>query len=393
MTGNEAQHTFDTSGPVNRLPEFVHAAKDMREMAIGNLVLVGEIPAPTFQEKRRTQEFVHRLIDCGIQDCSVDEVGNGIGIIPGESGEQNILLAANADSIHGIDIDHAISVQPDHLIGCGLSTSLGVGTLATLPMMMDSLGIKLRSNLILLATARSAGRGNLEGIRYFLANNKYPVSYGICLKGSPLGRLSYSSIGMVRADITCRVPSEYDWTRFGASGAVLTMNQIISNISAIPLPRKPVTNIVLGSIDGGSTYDRIARQVVLKFEIRSEDAAMVHSISEQIDDIVAETAAQSGAEITLNVFAHREPGGIQIGHPLVRCCRTIMNALQITPRIMPSTSEHSALIDNKIPAVTLGISTSESISDEQDQLKISPMYKGLAQVLAAVLAVDGGLSA
>jgi di/tripeptidase len=274
-----------------------------------------------------------------------------------------------------------------------LSDSLGIAALATLPTVLDRLGIRLKANLVLLANTRSAGRGNLAGIRYFLGNFKQPLPYGICLKGSPLGRLSYTSVGMLRGDIVCTVPPEYDWTRFGAASAVMIMNQIISKIVAIPLPRKPRTSIVLGSIEGGTAYDRIARKTILKFEIRGEDADLVKQVGDDITDIVAETESESGAEVTLDIFAQREPGGIKISHPLVRAPRGVMDGLGIKPLIMPSTSETSALIDQKIPAITLGLGISRGISEETENIEIASLHRGLAQLVGVLEAIDGGIDA
>ncbi len=372
--------------------EEIHAAvTELREAMIGNLVLLGEIPSPTGGEALRCHEFVHRLIESGVQHCAVDDAGNALGVITGTEGERSILLAAQADSVVEAGHDYSISVFQTSIEGTALSDSLGISVLASLPMLLEKLNLRFRDNLILLGAARSVGRGNLEGIRYFLKNNRWPLRYGVCLKGSPLGRLSYMSIGMARGEIVCTVPPEYDWTRFGASGAVLTINQIVSKIASIPLPRRPVTSIVLGSIEGGTTYDRIARRVELKFEIRSEEAGMVQNVVEQIADIVAETEAQSGAEIMLDVFARREPGGILISHPVVRVARAAIDAQGVSPRIMPSTSETSALIDAGIPAVTLGLASSSSISDDREALDIESIKKGIMQLVDVLMKLDGGV--
>ena len=48
-----------------------------------------------------------------------------------------------------------------------------------------------------MGSARSLGRGDLEGLRFFLDNFKKPITAGVCIEGVKLGRLSYSSIGIV----------------------------------------------------------------------------------------------------------------------------------------------------------------------------------------------------
>jgi tripeptide aminopeptidase len=339
------------------------------------------------------EALIMRFSEAGLQNCSMDQMGNGMAMLPGSEGRRSLLLVAHADSVFDDSADHAISLQPGHVTGCAISdNSIGLAALATLPALFEKLGLRFQDNLIFLAPSRSTGRGNLEGLRHFLAHNPLPLHQGICLEGAPLGRLSYQSVGMRRGEIRCRVPEEYDWSRFGASGAVIAINQVISRISAIPLPRQPVSSIVLGSLEAGHSYDRVAHTAILRFEIRSESSDLVRDIGEQLGDIVAEVEAKSGANLELDIFAQRQPGGIAIGHPLVRAARQVIERLGTPLRLLPDTSELSALIDAGLPAVAVGLSTTEIVDDVQEQLQIRPLYHGLAQVVALLRAMDGGLT-
>ena len=67
-----------------------------------------------------------------------------------------------------------------------------------------------------------------------------------------------------------------------------------------------------------------------------------------------------------------------------------MKDLDIKPRINPSTSELSAFIDRHIPAITLGITSVEHLHQIDETVKIEPMFTGLAQLAAVLLAIDGG---
>ena len=65
-------------------------------------------------------------------------------------------------------------------------------------------------------------------------------------------------------------------------------------------------------------------------------------------------------------------------------------SLGIQPKIIPSISELSELIAHKVPAVTLGITEASNIQDLNETIQIEPIYKGLAQLLGTLLAIDGG---
>jgi di/tripeptidase len=379
------------SSILDTLPSFQEGIRSISEILLTNLVMVSEIPAPTFQENRRKEFLLERFNEYQLQNCSTDEMGNALGILPGQTGERNILVVAHMDTAFSEQVDHTVVIQPDTVIGTGVGdNSLGVATVATLPIILEQLGIELDSNLVLMGSSRSLGRGDIEGIRFFLNNADVPINAGICVEGVKLGRLSYSSIGMLRGEIQYHVPEEYDWTRFGAGGAIVNMNEVINRILEIPLPRRPRTTIVLNSIESGASFNTIPTQASLQFEIRSESGELVQELGDTIGDIGAEVSSRTGAEVSYQVLARREPGGIKFSHPLASHARSILKKLDVSHRITPSTSELSAFIDRGIPAVTVGVTDGEHLNEENERLEIEPMAKGLSQLIGLILALDRG---
>ncbi|MFP4562188.1 MAG: M20/M25/M40 family metallo-hydrolase [Spirochaetia bacterium] len=363
----------------------------MSETIIANLVMISEIPAPTFHEQERMEFMVNRLTESGLQYCSTDEVGNALGILPGTSGEKNILIVAHLDTLFDDSVDHTITVQSDRVIGPGIGDDgVGLAVIASIPGILEKLAIQLKSNLILMGSARSLGKGDIGGLRFFLSHTNVPIDTGICVEGVELGRLSYSSIGMMRCEITCIIPEEYDWTRFGASGAVTTINKVINRILELPIPKQPQTGILLGSVEGGTSFNTIATQAVLKFEIRSESEDMVRQLAYIIESITEEISALTNAEVKFHVIATRKPGGIRFTHPLVERTREVLKVMGIKHRIQPSTSELAAFIAHNIPAVTLGITTGENMDKLNESIRIEPMYRGITQLLGVIHAIDRG---
>ena len=376
---------------LNLLPQLPGQLTGIQETLIANLIMLSEIPAPTFQESARVKLLLQRMDECGLYNVSTDEAGNGVGIIPGKNPDRNILLVAHADSVYTEKADHTLSVRADEIIGPGVAdNSLGMAVLATLPSMLDMLEIELNANLFLLGSTKGLGSGNLDGLRFFMENNSIPFEAGICVEGEKLGRLSYTAEGMFRGVITCRLPEELDWQRAGQNSAIIALNGVINRILEIPIPRRPRTSIVMGAIRGGKSYNVMATQSSLRFEVRSQDSSMVQSIHERIDAIIADAASSHNAEFEFKVVSSREPGGIDVGHPLVKCCRQIMQQLDVQPTIRPSMSEVSELIARGLPAVTLGITEASNLHDLNETILIKPIYTGLAQLLAVLLAIDGG---
>ena len=376
---------------LDELPRFRAAAAELREVLLANLVMFGEIPAPTFGETDRITFLQQRFCEHGLQDCSTDDVGNGFGVVAGQEGENTILVVAHADTVFPESVDHTITLQKKKAVGPGVAdNAIGLAVLASLPDLLEHLGLQLQSNLLLMGDVRSLGRGNLEGIRFFLENNRLPIRAGVCLEGVQLGRVTHRSHGMLRAEIGCRVPGKYDWTRFGTANAVLTLNEVINGINEIALPRRPKSSIVIGSIEGGTSFNAIPTVARLRLEIRSESAAMVTSIQQELQTLVAELSAESGSLVTFETIARREPGGIHFRHPLVTRTRAILRALGVKDRLAPSFSELSAFADKGVAAVTLGLTRGEHLNEISETLQIEPLATGVAQLLATLLAIDGG---
>lgn len=384
--------TYETFNDIlTALPSMQESIKNIGEMLLANLVMIGEIAAPTCGEQRRVEFLKDRFTELGLLDCSIDEKYNIYGILPGEEQKEHILIVAHLDTVFSEEVDHTITVRPETVIGAAVAdNSLGIAAIATLPSILQQLKIQLKSNLILMGASQSLGRGDLAGLQFFLENKDFPIKAGIGVEGVQLGRLSHSSIGMVRGEVTCTVPEEYDWTRFGETGAILTLNEIINKIVEIPIPRRPKTVIVLGSIMGGTTFEKIATEAKLQFEIRSESAELVNDLRDRIEEITLEVSERTSTQIHIDFFARRVPGGIPFAHPLCRQTRRIIQTLDIQPQISPSISELSAFIDHKIPAITIGITTGERLKNEREMIKIPPIFTGLAQLVGILLAIDGG---
>ncbi len=376
---------------LGRLPSLREQVADQQHTLLAELAMVSEIPAPTFHEQQRAEFLQERFSQFGLADVVQDDLGNVAAVQPGTEGSGAILLVAHLDTLSPEGTEHHTEVQPDRVVGASVADdALGLAALVTLPHMLERLGITLRSDLLLLGTARSLGRGNLAGLRLFLENARLPIRTAVCVEGAPLGRLSHTSIGMIRGDVICRIPEQHDWTRFGVASAIVTVNDVINRILEIPLPRRPRSTVVLGEVRGGNAAHTVPTRATLRFEARSESGRIVGDLLHSIGRITQQVAAQSGEHVELELVARRHPGGIGPDHPLVDRSRRIMSRLGLSPRMTPSTSELAALIDRRVPSITIGITESAHTGDPNETVFIEPMATGVTQLLGILLAIDGG---
>ncbi len=374
------------------LPSIHAAALSIRDPLLADVIAIVETPAPTGQERARAERLAALFSDAGLEVAGVDELSNVLAVHPGTEGTNTFLLAAPLDAFEIPPAQREVQVGRDELIGPFVGdNAIALATLAALPALLDRAQIRLRANLWLVAAARSLGRGNFAGLRHALETSRSTPSVGWCLESVQLGRLNYAATGLFRGEIRCALPPDYDWAQYGASGTILPMADIVERLGRIPLSQRPLSTLVLGSIRGGISHSNIARETVLCFEARSESADELRRIRSAIEDVVEDAAARSGQHVTLEVAAARDPGALDIAHPLVRRGRALLQALGVTPMLYPTTSQLGALLERGVPGVTLGLTTGRRRSDldEVDEaVSISALTTGLTQLVGHLLAAD-----
>jgi len=365
--------------------------RDKRDSLLTDAVLLGETPSPTYGEDKRIRVIVDRFRENGLNSPIIDEFGNASAHLPGLEGQSSILIMAHADSVFSPDIRHEIQVGSDHMTGPGIAdNALGLAAMIALPRLLKELGIQLRDDLILVANTRSLGRANLEGAKAFLETMSSPVRAGICVEGSTLGRLSYSGLGTLRGEITLQVPSDYDWKRFGASGAISHLTSLINQIREIAIPKEPKTQLVFGGLRCGSSFNTSPRQGTLRFEITSEGDDIIGHMEDQLNEICEQFSAETGTQVNMEVVAKRKNCSIPFTHPLVKTTRSIMQELGITPQVDPSTGDLNALILGGLPAVTLGLTTVKNLREINETVQLDPLYAGITQLVSLIQAIDQG---
>ena len=383
-----AQHD-DSLGLVRRLPGMLDG---FRDMLLANLVMLGEIPAPSFGERGRIQFLNQRFTECGLRNSSTDESGNGLAILPGTNqGNRSILLMAHADTPFPESVQHTISVDTGLVSGPGVADNgLGLAVLATLPTILERLDIQLLSDLVLMGAVKSLGRGNMQGLRFFLDNTELPISAGISIEGVEVGRLNYISPALLGGEITCKAHSNVELKGDNTSCVIAMLNEVISRLRHIPVSEDASTTLVLGALEGGTSYKTPARSAMLRFQVRDNSGQAMADIEQQIRDIVDELSASGNVSVNFEVIARTSAGGLEAEHPLVIQARRIITSLGIQPHTDPFSTSVSNFTEKGIPSITIGISRGQHLNEYDEAVAIDPIMKGVAQLIGVLLAIDGG---
>lgn len=378
------------------LPFYVDQIKSIKEAVISNIVLIGQTPGPTFDEDDRADVFLDRLSCTMVDECGKDQLKNAIGIIKGKNRNNHppIFLTAHLDTDYsGDEVDHNYIVRKNSITGPGiLDNSVGIGILATLPVIFRHLDLSFSSDIVLAAVTQSIGRGNLRGVRHLLNTWDQPIRSGIILEGQMLGHFNYYSEGIIRGEISCDIPAtEHFYAHKFKPNAILILNIVINELLSITLPQRPRCRIIIGTLTGGHKHGVIACNASLGFEIQSDSDEMVKQVYEKIEDIVGGIGHEHSVALKLQTITVQNAAALKYGHPMVKCAVSIMKSLGLKPVSESSESELSVFLSRNIPAMALGITTGKNSHLENATMRINPMFTGIAQVIGLVMALDKGL--
>ncbi len=378
---------------LDKLPDFIDEIKSLRETIITNIVLIGQIPSPTFNEKRRAQFFMERLSEFQVDECTTDGYRNPIGIIRGTSEKKPpIFIVAHLDTLLDKDVDHNYTVKENSIVGAGiLDNSVSIGVIASLPEIFRKLDLRFESDIVLAGVIQSIGKGNMRGIRHLLKTWPTPIRGAVCLEGAELGRLDYYSDGMIRGEIDCSISAANTWSNLFKPNAILILNEVINQILQLRLPQRPRSRIIIGTISGGVKHGKIAHDAKLGFEIQSDSDKMVKSLYKDIRDIVDGISHEYEVELSLKTISNISASRLRFNHPLVKSAGLVMKKLDLKPVSEPGESELSIFLSRKIPAVTLGITHGEKFHQKNAEMEIEPMFKGIAQIIGVIMAIDSGV--
>ena len=375
------------------LPNLVDKIKAFQDIIITNIILIGQTPAPTFKEKKRSTIFMERLAEFGVDEVTTDGYRNPIGIIRGSSPDKPpIFVMAHLDTFYERDMVYNYTIKNNFITGPGiLDNSLGVGVMVSLPVLFEKLNLQFESDIVLAGTIQSIGKGNLRGVRHLLKTWPTPIRGGVCLEGVELGRLNYFSDGMIRGEIDCSISKEKGAIYKFRPNAILILNEVINEIMNLRLSQRPRSRIVIGKISGGANHGKIAYDATLGFEIRSDSYKIVKSIYNNIKDIVDGISHENEVELNIKTISNLKAARLKFNHPLVKNSAAVLGALGIKPISKSTESALSIFLSRKIPAVTIGITHGENYYTEKATMEIEPMFKGIAQIIGVLKAIDGGV--
>jgi hypothetical protein len=363
----------------------------MRDMILGNLVLVSQIPSETFYERERAAFVLERLNDSGLMEAYLDGSGNVIGILKGKSTKKRIVLSASMDTYFDRKVDHNVSVTADRANGAGIANnSMGLTALLSLPDIIKKLKLEFESDLIFLATTKSLGKGDLGGMRHFFRTFPFELSCVLNIAGTSLGRVDHYSQSAVRGDVSCIIEAwnEYAENLVAHNNAILVLNRLINSLMRIPLSKHPRTILNIGIIKGGESYSTPCPAAGLNLYVRSEDDARTDDLMHAIRDCCQDIGSKNRARLEISFFGRQRAAGLGVYPPLVLAASRTVELLGFKPVVEPTNTQITVPLSEGIPSVTLGITTGKKSLLPDGYVMLEPIPRGVMQLLTLLDMID-----
>ena len=359
-----------------------HMTSTLEEMVQENINIC-EIPAPSFQELNRAQYIAQRFSAEGVQDVEVDDVYNVYGRIIG-SGGKPIMIAAHSDTVFPLGTDVTVRREGDRLMAPGVrDNSTGVAALITLARLVRELKLTPPGDIILVATAGEEGLGDLKGMKRAMELYHDKIAHVIAVDGN-LGGLIYQGIASRRLKVSVSTGGGHSWGDFGRPSAIHALGRMIAEISRIEVPSKPRTSYNVGVISGGTSINTIAGHAELLLDMRSVDPIELAKVEDKARRVITAEARGAGVTVEIELVGDRPGGALSSNHILVQTVRNIQRSLGLTSVEEASSTDANVPLSQGLPAVCIGITEGRGAHRLDEYLNITPMIKGMQQLVAVV---------
>src|SRR5438270_2859931 len=383
----------------------VHAAFawfQLREQELRSMQLdIARIPAPPFGEAARAQWLREKCTAIGLDDIEVDEVGNVIGVLPGQDRElPAVAVTAHLDTVFPPDTEITIHEDRDRLYGPGVSeNAAGLTAMLAVAMCLREARIRNDSDVVFIGNVGEEGEGDLRGIRHIFEKSKWRERIGstIVIDGSGTDAIIGQALGSRRFEVIVRGPGGHSWSDFGQPNPIVAVARVVSRFSQTALPSSPKTTFNFGVISGGTSVNSIPEIAQVSIDLRSASAEELQRLEDELRGVIQSEIPSRGrdggpAKLTWEIkkIGDRPAGDLPGDCRILEVMRAVDAHLGITSQMRRASTDANIPISMGLEAITVGAGGTGGCAHTLREW-FDPTGRSLAlkRVLLAVLALAG----
>jgi tripeptide aminopeptidase len=360
-------------------------------------VAIQQIPAPTFHEAERAGFVCARFKEENFQHVEIDPVGNVYACLPGSHQplktdlqdpggihDRPLIVSAHLDTVFPYTVDLQVTREPERILGPGIGdNSLGVAGLFGLVWALRERNLALPGDLWLVANVCEEGLGNLRGMQAVVDRfGSDPLAY-LVVEGMALGQIYQRGVAVRRYRLSVRTAGGHAWHDYGQPSAIHELTALSTRIAGMQLPRSPRTTLNVGIISGGSSVNTIAAEAMLELDLRSENAATLEYVTNQVEQTVC-SAQKPGVDIQLECIGRRPSGELPAEHRLVKLAQDCLRSVGIAARLNIGSTDANLPLSLGFPSITIGLTTGGRAHSVHEFMNVAPLAKGVEQLVRLV---------
>jgi len=340
------------------------------EATLARQATLSAIPAPTGAEGARGARVAEMLDEAGLEDVTVDEVGNvrgWHGDRSREHGAECVVLTAHLDTVFGPELDVSVARRGARLEGPGIADNArGLAALVTIGEALVHSRVATARPVLLAATVGEEGSGDLRGVRHLFGPSAHPpirpLAF-IALDGAGIERIVHRALGARRYHVTYSGPGGHSWAAFGVANPANAVGRAVAAIARIPTHQAPRTTHAVVRLGGGTGLNSIPQQAWFDLDLRSEDPRALEKLDGAVQAIVREALDEENRHrlpgttpLTLDVrrVGDRPSGLTPRTHPLVQAAVAATRAVGHEHQLACASTDANIPIALGVPAVALG---------------------------------------
>lgn len=351
------------------------------------LVQIQQIPAPTFQENSRARFVLERFQNEGLNDVSMDPVGNVYARLPGTWGGLPLVVSAHLDTVFPLDTDLTVTREADRIFGPGIGdNSLGVASLFGLLWLLREGDHFLPGDIWLVANVGEEGLGDLRGMQAVVDRFGKDVLAYLVLEGLSLGYIQHRALGVRRYRISAISEGGHSWTDYGRPSSIHALAGLVTEITSMQLPLEPRTTLNVGRIGGGTSVNVIAAKAWMELDLRSEDPNTLTKLARDVERLV-KMHPQEGVTFETEIIGQRPAGALEINHPLISLANECLQEQDIQPLMTIGSTDANIPLSRNIPSLVLGVTTGGGAHTNEEFIDLDPITRGMEQLVQYVIRV------
>jgi tripeptide aminopeptidase len=371
---------------------------------------IAEIAAPSGKEQTRANDYVRRLRELGLSEVAIDAEGNVIARRPGVArGAPTLVLSAHLDTVFAEGTNVKVRKEGLRYYGAGIGDDArGLAVLLSVLRSMQENQLRTQGDVLFVGTVGEEGLGNLRGVKaLFKQHTNLDGFISVDNIDSPdmaagESELVARAVGSRRWQVTFVGPGGHSYGNFGLPSAVHALGRAINTIADLRPTQEPKTTFTVAVVSGGTAINAIAERAQMQIDIRSESAAALTALEQQIlaaaDRAGVEEGKRWGAEpvrVESTLLGDRPAGAGSSDNSVAQAWIGATVALgRKPPKIIASSTDANVPMGLGVPAITAsggGIGDkAHSLDEWYEPVNSWVGPQGVLLTTLALVGIDGG---